>query len=73
MGGWCDPKDGSLSRTSVDTSSTWMAKGMIPSEDGESIHLFHTGQPFTHAGEADLHHGWGNNSAVGMLTLRVDG
>jgi len=73
MGGWCDPKDDSLSRTSVDTSASWMAKGMIPSEDGESIHLYHVGWPMTHGGVADPHHGWGNNSAVGMLTLRVDG
>jgi len=73
MGGWCDPKDDSLSRTSVDTSASWMAKGMIPSEDGESIHLYHVGWPMTHGGVADPHHGWGNNSAVGLLTLRVDG
>lgn len=73
MGGWCNPKDSSLSRTSVDTSSTWMAKGMIPSKDGDAIHLFHTGSPFTHAGVADPHHGWGNNSAIGILSLRRDG
>ena len=73
MGGWCNPKDDSLSRTSVDTSASWMAKGMIPSEDGESIHLYHVGWPMTHDGVADPHHGWGNNSAVGMLTLRADG
>jgi hypothetical protein len=50
-----------------------MAKGMIPSKDGEAIHLFHTGSPFTHAGVGDPHHGWRNNSAIGILTLRRDG
>ena len=26
-GGWCDPSDGSLSRTARDTSTVWMATG----------------------------------------------
>ena len=41
-GGWCSPQDGELSRTSPDTSSTWMAAGgAIPSADGERIYLYH--------------------------------
>eukprot|EP01045_Picozoa_sp_COSAG04_P008650 COSAG04_NODE_484_length_13555_cov_20.476219_1_plen_177_part_00 len=72
MGGWCNPKDDSLSRTSAGTSTLWMAKGMIPSEDGERIHLFHAAHPFTHAGAGEPHHGWGNNSRLGSLTLRRD-
>lgn len=72
-GGWCNPDDGSLAHTAVDTSSTWMITGFIPSTDGERLYLYYAGNPFTHAGGASTHHGWGNNTAISLLTLRTDG
>ena len=72
-GGWCSPDDGSQSRTSRDTSTTWMAQGYIPSADGEQLQMYYTGTPYTHAGGADLKHSWGDNTGIGRLALRLDG
>ncbi len=73
-GGWCSPTDGvSLRHTSIDTSGTWMAPGYIPSPDGEQLHLYRAGQPYTHGGAGEPSHSWGNHTAIGILTLRRDG
>ena len=73
QGGWCDPTDGSLGRTDRDTSTVWMAAGYIP--DGEVLHMYYTGWPHTHGGGAGASgvKTWGNNTGIGLLTLRTDG
>ena len=111
LGGVSSLQDGSLTRTAIDTSGTYMAHGYIQTADNESLQLYHSAQPFTHAGEkkgrfepfiyinannlprqardkhreisitrpfslsggANANHTWKNHSAIGLLTLRVDG
>ena len=48
VGGWCDPRTLDDTKTSVDTSATYMASGFLPSHDGHTIHLYASGQPNTH-------------------------
>eukprot|EP01052_Picozoa_sp_SAG31_P017339 SAG31_NODE_1182_length_9512_cov_3.773611_3_plen_184_part_00 len=72
-GGWCAPGDAGLSQTSIDTSTVWVAAGYIPSADGETLYMYYAGTPYTHAGGGDARHGWGNNTGIGLLKLRVDG
>jgi hypothetical protein len=57
-----------------------MATGYLPAAGGESLHMYYTGTPYTHGGGAGSNgckpghcKTWGNNTGVGLLTLRTDG
>ena len=71
--GWCSPKTGiEAGPTAFDTSAMYMASGYVPSNDGDEIYFFSSGQAFTHGGDAATH-SWGNNSGIRRLTARKDG
>ena len=49
-----------------------MASGYVPSNSGDQIYFYSSGQAFTHGGDAATH-SWGNNSGIRRLTARKDG
>jgi hypothetical protein len=72
-GGWCNPFDGSYSHTSWDTSMVAFYPGVVESADGESIYLYKWGTAATHHVQGHCPATWGNNSGIGLMTLRMDG
>lgn len=68
--GWCSPTTGIESgSTDFDTSAMYMASGYVPSDNGDEIYFYSSGQPFTHGGDG-AKHSWGNNSGIRRLTAR---
>ena len=52
-GGWCSPKTGvEAGPTAFDTSAMYMASGYVPSNSGDQIYFYSSGQAFTHGGDA---------------------
>ena len=71
--GWCDPFGASYLHTAWDTIMIAFYPGVVESADGEMLYLYKWGTAVTHHVHGHCSATWGNNSDIGLMTLRIDG